>query len=662
MDEDSKSASASGQTPAPDEGRPEVAPHPSLTGQAVVPSGPADHGGPAANASLATLCLAALGVVYGDIGTSPLYALRECFNGEHALAADRVNVLGLLSLVFWALMIVVSAKYLQYVMRADDHGEGGILALMALAAQTHPKKFAGLVVALGLFGAGLLVGDGVITPAISVLSALEGIKLVAPVFDKLVVPVTLAILVGLFTMQSRGTELVGKIFGPVIVIWFLVLGTLGVRQIIHVPEVLGAIDPRHAYQFFVVQRSVGFFILGSVFLVVTGGEALYADMGHFGLRPIRITWYGLALPALLLNYFGQGAVLLRDPAAREFPFYALAPHWALVPLVLLSTLATIIASQAVISGVFSVTRQASMLGYWPRLKIEHTSANLVGQIYVPAVNWAMMVATLLIVVGFRESSALAAAYGIAVTGTMVITTLLAFVVARNRWHWPLPLALAVTLGLVSVDLAFLGANVIKIAHGGWLPLSMAAATYLMMTTWKFGRERLGASVRENLVPLADFYELIRIERPARVPGTAVFMTSNREGTPPALLFNFMHNHVVHEHVVLLTVTTSETARVPLHERLKVTSLAEGFTRIEARFGFMETPDVPSVLQAAALKGVTPEHTTFFLGREAIIASERSATGWRLGLFSLLSRNSASATDFFCIPSDRVMEIGSQVRL
>jgi KUP system potassium uptake protein len=559
-------------------------------------------------------------------------------------------------------MLVVSAKYLQYVMRAEDQGEGGILALMALTSKPALGKWGKrLVTILGLFGAGLLFGDGVITPAISVLSAVEGLGIAAPALGKFVVPITVVIIIGLFWVQKSGTERVGTWFGPIIIVWFLTLAILGANQMLRLPSVLVAIDPRYAVSFFVTNRMAGFLTLGSVLLVVTGGEALYADMGHFGLRPIRITWYGLVLPSLLLNYFGQGALLLTNPESIEHPFYGLAPKWALLPMVVLSTAATIIASQAVISGVFSITRQASMLGFWPRVQIRHTSADLMGQIYVPSVNWAMMACTVFVVIGFRESSALASAYGIAVTGTMTITTLLAAVVAHRRWHWPWFVVGFVTLAFLSMDLAFLGANLTKIAHGGWLPLLIAVAAYIMMTSWKRGRELLGAHVRENLVPLADFWELLRVERPARVPGTAVFMTSNSDGTPPAMLFNFMHNHVVHEHVVLLTVITMPTARVSPEQRLTVDPIYEGVVRVIGRYGFMETPDVPQLLKAAGLDGVVAEHTTFFLGREAVV-TERRWTHIRLALFSMLSRNAASATDFFNIPPDRMMEIGSQVRL
>jgi KUP system potassium uptake protein len=624
---------------------------------------PPPAAGPAqGHKKLVGLCIAALGVVYGDLGTSPLYSLRECLTGRHGLPVTADNVLGLLSLVFWSLMVVVSAKYLQYVMRADDDGEGGILALTALASKPTDIRSVGMIVTLGLLGAGLLFGDGIITPAISVLSAVEGLQMVAHSMSRYVVPLTLAVLILLFWVQRRGTGKIGVVFGPIIILWFFAIGVLGLLQVVREPGVLWAMNPLLAVQFFVKHGIAGFIVLGGVFLALTGGEALYADMGHFGLRPIRIAWYALVLPSLLLNYFGQGALLLKNPAAIANPFYALCPRPLLIPMIVLATMATIIASQAVISGVFSLTRQASMLGYWPRVRVTHTSADLQGQIYVPSVNAAMMVATLVVVVTFKESSRLAAAYGIAVTSTMVITTVLAFIVSRRKWHWPLWVAIPVTAGLLCIDLAFWSANLLKVVDGGWLPLALAIGVYLLMTSWKHGRELLARRVRENLVPLEDFFEIMRVERPARVPGTAVFMTSNRDGTPPALLFNFIHNHVVHEHVILLTVITTSTARVSDLERVVCTRLSGGFARVEARVGFMELPDVPWLLTLAAIPGVVLEHTTFFIGREAVVAEKKSRRSIRLRIFGTLAQNAASATQFFHIPPDRVMEIGSQVQL
>ncbi len=611
---------------------------------------------------LLTLCVAALGVVYGDIGTSPLYALRECLAGHHGLEVSESNVLGLLSLVTYALLILISGKYLAYVMRADDGGEGGILALTALASKPRGVRAMGLLVVLGLIGAGMLFGDAIITPAISVLSAVEGLQMVASGLGRHVLPITVAALLLLFWVQRRGTGKIGVVFGPIIILWFVSIGTLGLLQIIRNPAVLWALNPIHGVRLFVDHGFVAFAVLGSVVLVVTGGESLYADMGHFGRHPIRVAWYALVLPGLLFNYYGQGAILLVNPAAIQNPFYALCPRPLLVPLIVLATAATIIASQAVISGIFSLTRQASMLGFWPRVRVTHTSAALRGQIYVPSINTALMLATVVVVLVFRASSELAAAYGIAVTSTMVISSSLAFVVARRRWGWSLWWAVPLTCVLLTVDLSFWSANLLKLADGGWLPIVVALAVVVLMISWKHGRDLLGQKVRENIVPLEDFFELMRVELSTRVPGTAVFMTSNTQGTPPALLFNFLHNHVVHQRVLLLTVTTVGSARVADSHKVKTSELGEGFYRVEAQVGFMETPDVPHLLRLAAIPHVTLEHTTFFIGREAVVTESRGRRSIRLRIFGALTKNSASATQFFHIPSERVMEIGSQVQL
>lgn len=610
---------------------------------------------------LLALSVGALGVVYGDIGTSPLYALRECFHGAHSVPMTRDNVLGILSLVSWSLIVVICLKYLLYVMRADDKGEGGILALMGLAS-SGGRRSMGVVLVLGLFGSGLLFGDAMITPAISVLSAVEGLEVATPRLQPYTVPITIAVLVALFSVQRRGTARVGAVFGPIVAAWFVAIGALGTAQIAKYPAVLLALSPTHAVSFLLANGVGAFLVLGAVVLAVTGGEALYADMGHFGLRPIRVTWYALVMPALLLNYLGQGALMLVDPERAANPFYGLVPRWALLPMVALATMATVIASQAVISGVFSLTRQAIMLGFWPRSRVDHTSPALMGQIYVPGVNWALMLATIALVLGFEASTNLASAYGIAVTGTMSITTLLACVVALRRWRWSPWLAVPLTLAFLTVDLSFLGANVVKVMSGGWLPLATALALYVLTTTWKHGREVLGEHVRSILVPLRDFWELLHVELPARVPGTAVFMTSNPEGTPLALLQNFTHNRVVHEHVVLLTVTTLETARVPVQERLVVENLEYGFVRVQVRCGFMEQPNVPAILETAEIPGLSPYHTTYFVGREALISDDAPGMNWRIRLFAAMSRNAAGATSFFNIPPDRVLEIGTQVRL
>jgi KUP system potassium uptake protein len=629
----------------------------------------AGHGSPTGEAPrgryLFTLCLTALGVVYGDIGTSPLYAMRECFHGDHPVPITHANVLGVLSLFFWSLTLVISIKYLIYVMRADNRGEGGILALMALAqlGTKRGRRVEFAILILGLFGAALLYGDGMITPAISVLSAVEGLEVATPALAHYVQPITILILVVLFWFQNKGTAGVGAVFGPVMVVWFSVLTVLGLVQIVHEPRVLLAVSPSYAVAFMLRDKLQGFLVLGAVFLCVTGGEALYADMGHFGTRPIRLAWFSMVLPALVINYFGQGALLLRDPGASMNPFYRMAPAWALYPMVALSTFATIIASQAVISGAFSLTRQATMLGFWPRVQISHTSAKEIGQIYVPTINWVLMLATIGLVLGFRSSTNLAAAYGVAVTTTMVITTLLAYVVARELWGWSVLASLAVTVLFIIPDLAFFGANLVKIEQGGWFPLMVAAAMFVLMTTWKRGRELLGQRIRDNMVPLRDFYELIRLERPARVPGTAVFMTGNAEGTPPALMHNFTHNRVLHKQNVLLTVSTEEVARVSPEERVTVEELQEGFLRVIARYGFMEEPDIPALLKRREIPGCVLEHTTFFLGRETLLAQGREGMSrWRESIFAFMSRNAQRATAFFNIPADRVVEIGAQIEL
>ena len=609
--------------------------------------------------------MGSLGVVYGDIGTSPLYAMRECFHGDHGVAVTHENVLGVLSLVFWSFTIVISLKYLGYVMRADNRGEGGVLALMALASSSvRERRGVGpVVIALGLFGAALLYGDGIITPAISVLSAMEGLVVVAPSLQRYVVPLTIVLLILLFMVQKRGTADVGAVFGPFTLLWFVVLAALGVHQIVSYPGVLVAINPVHAWLFFANNHFHGFLVLGAVFLVVTGGEALYADMGHFGARPIRLTWFAVVLPALLLNYFGQGALLLTEPAAISHPFYRMAPSWALVPLLVLSTFATAIASQAVITGAFSLTRQATMLGYWPRMQILHTSAKEIGQIYVPTINWMLMIATIGLVLEFRTSSNLAAAYGIAVTTTMVITTMLAYFVARHRWGWKRTQSLGLTGVLLSIDLAFFGANVIKIEQGGWFPLAVAAAIFVVMTTWRKGRTILAKQIQDGMVPLSDFFEVMRVEPTSRVPGTAVFMTSNAEGTPPAMMNNYMHNHVIHDRVILLTIATEELAHVDDRERVTVEEIGQGFVRVVARYGFMEIPNVVALLAREDTPTPPLDHTTFFIGNEVVLAEGGNGMlPWRGKLFAFLARNAVRPTQFFNIPNTRIMEVGSQVTI
>ncbi len=613
------------------------------------------------------LSLAALGVVYGDIGTSPLYAMRECFHGPHAITPSASNILGVLSLVFWALVIVISIKYLVFVLRADNHGEGGILSLTALATPIRPsgrtEHF--FLIMLGIFGAALLYGDGVITPAISVLGAMEGLTVATPVFSPYVVPITILIIVVLFLFQSKGTAKVGRVFGPITFIWFAVLALLGVAQILRHPDVVVAVSPFYALNFFLQNGWHGFLILGSVFLVVTGGEALYADMGHFGTRPIRLVWFCVVLPALLLNYFGQGALLLEDPDAAHNPFYRLVPTWALYPMIVLATSAAIIASQAVISGAFSLTMQAIQLGFSPRLKINHTSTREYGQIYIPAVNWALMIGCIAIVIGFRSSSNLAAAYGVAVTSTMVITTILFYVVARKVWRWSFLPAAGLAIFFLIIDLSFFGANIIKVAHGGWFPLFLAALVFIVMTTWKKGRRILNERIQSEARPLEEFLEDMERRPPTRVLGTAIFMNGNASRTPPALLHNLEHNKVLHQRVLFLTVKTKQIPFVAEEERVEVESLGNGFHRVKVYYGFMEDPDIPKVLDTISIAGFTyaPKDTTYFLGRETIIASKRPGMAlWREKLFSIIAHNATSATAYFCLPPDRVVEMGEQIEI
>lgn len=613
------------------------------------------------------MSLGALGVVYGDIGTSPLYAIRECFAGPHAIPVSTPNVLGVLSLIFWALVVIISVKYLLFVLRADNRGEGGILALMSLV-RPHAEGARGIrwiIAALGVFGAALLYGDGVLTPAISVLAAIEGLSLAAPVFHKLVLPVTIAILIGLFVFQKRGTGGVGAVFGPVTLVWFATLATLGVWHLMRTPRVMAAVNPLHAVDFFARNQWHGFITLGSVFLVVTGGEALYADLGHFGKRPIRVAWFLIVLPALLINYFGQGALLLRNPSAAPNLFYEMAPGWGLYPLVAIATAATVIASQAVISGVFSLTRQAVQLGYTPRLEIKHTSPREIGQIYIPIVNWALMVGCIALVVGFRSSSNLAAAYGVAVTTTMVITTVLLFVVARERWGWKLAPALVFTLFFLTIDLAFFGANIIKVAQGGWFPLLVAAAIFVAMTTWRRGRQILSDRIREDAMPDEAFVTSLMRRPPPRVSGNAVFMDRTIDGIPLALLHNLKHNKVLHEKVALLTIVTEEIPYVPDEEQIATKDLGQGIYRIVTRHGFMEHVNVPEMLSSVDLPGVSfdPDHTTYFLGHETLLATERPGMAiWRERLFAWMARNAQGAALFFRLPPNRVVEVGAQIEL
>jgi KUP system potassium uptake protein len=603
--------------------------------------------------------------VYGDIGTSPLYALRECFSGTHGIPVTPGNILGVLSMIVWSLIVTVTIKYLLFVMRADNQGEGGILALVALIRSRAGEAAHPTLIAIGLFGAALLYGDGVITPAISVLSAVEGLGVATNVFEPFIVPITVAILVGLFVVQSRGTAGIGSVFGPIMIVWFITLAGLGLLHIFDNPVVVTSLNPVHAIRFLVDHRLTAFITLGAVFLSVTGAEALYADMGHFGRAPIRIAWFTLVLPSLLLNYLGQGALLLTSPDAAEAPFYRLVPSWGLYPLVILSTGATVIASQAVISGAFSLTQQAMQLGYSPRFDIHHTSAEEKGQVYIPEVNWLLMFATVGLVFWFRTSTNLAAAYGMAVTTTMVITTILAYFVARERWGWNAWLAATVTGAFVITDLAFFGANVIKIEHGGWFPLLLAGAVYGVMNTWYTGRRFVTKRLAETEVPLSDFFKKVEENPPHRIPGTGIFMTARDEGAPPILVHHLTHNKVLHEQVVLLTVSISNVPTVSPDQAIEVMPLRHGFTRVVARFGYMEQPDVPAALGRAREKGLhwDPRETTYYLAHLTLFANARIGMGaWRDKLFVFLSKNARRATNFFQIPPDRVVEIGIQLQI
>ena len=630
------------------------------------PIEPAPHA-PAQGKRLALLTLTALGVVYGDIGTSPLYALRECFKADYGILPTPASILGVLSLILWSLILVVSIKYIVFILRADNRGEGGIMALLALLLQQKrredDKRRRLVLIALGLFGAALLYGDGVITPAISVLGAVEGLEVGAPGLARIVVPITLLILFGLFMVQRFGTARVGTAFGPTMLVWFVTIAVLGVRSISQNVGVLAAINPWYGVRFFIDHGMAGFLTLGAVVLSVTGGEALYADMGHFGKRPIRIAWFVVALPALLLNYFGQGALVLRDPAAASNPFYLLAPASFQWPLLVIATAAAIVASQALISGAFSLTQQSIQLGFSPRMQIIHTSKQEAGQIYIPEVNKALMVGCLILVLWFGSASALSAAYGIAVTGTMAITSVLFAVVARLRWNWSLPKVLALTAAFLTIDMSFLLANVVKIEHGGWVPLVMAVVVYSLMSTWKRGRTELGAIQASNALPLDTFLASIGRNPPHRVRGTAVFMTSTPEGVPVVLLHHLKHNKVLHETVVLLSVQTRGIPEVPDAHRLAFEPMGQGFFRLVATYGFMQSPDIPRVLAEAAAKGVTfpPMDTSYFLGRERLVLTGRAKMSrWRKRLFALMSRNARSATEFFQIPPNRVVELGAQI--
>ncbi len=617
------------------------------------------------NARVFRLTLAALGVVYGDIGTSPLYAVRECFRGNGGLSVTPANVLGILSLVFWSLVLIISLKYIVFVMRADNEGEGGILALSTLVRKARNNKgiTTSALAMLGLFGAALLYGDGMITPAISVLSAIEGLGVATSVFDPYIIPISLLILISLFLVQRRGTAGIGAIFGPIMIVWFTVLALMGISSIVNEPRIFHAIDPRFALHVFTHNGWRAFAVLGTVFLVVTGGEALYADMGHFGKGPIKLGWFSFVLPCLLLNYFGQGSLLLRNPEAVNNLFYRLAPTWALYPLVGLATAATIIASQAVISGSFSLTRQAVQLGFSPRLAVIHTSSEQVGQVYVPAVNRALLIGTVALVIGFKHSGNLAAAYGVAVSATMVITTILIFVLTRQAWEWSMPAALTICGGFFAIDMGFFSSNITKIPSGGWVPILVASFVFALMTTWKQGRKELKKKLDAQVIRVKHFLEDLSTQRPVRVPGCAVFLTGNPTGTPPTLLNNLRHNHVLHEKVILLHVHTLEIPYVRVGDRTSVEELQDGIYRIRLNYGFSQHPNVPVALSRLNIGGdsLNPHEMTFFLGRENLIISpDRGMALWRKKIFAFMSRNARDATAFFRIPPDRVIELGVRI--
>jgi KUP system potassium uptake protein len=618
--------------------------------------------------SLTGLSLAALGVVYGDIGTSPLYTLNAIFSGGlHSVPLNAENILGILSLIFWSLIIVVSFKYVIFIMRADNEGEGGIMALLALALRklgNNGKARTGAML-FGIFGAALFYGDGIITPAISVLSAVEGLELASPAFKSYVIPVTLIVLWGLFVFQRKGSARVGALFGPIMCVWFGTLAILGGLNIFLEPGVLSALNPSHGVSFLIASPRIGFLALGGVVLALTGAEALYADMGHFGRRPIQLAWFVFVLPALVMNYFGQGAMLMNKPRAIEHSFYLLAPNWALYPLVILSTVATVIASQAVITGAFSMTHQAMRLGYSPNMETQQTSEEEIGQIYLPGINWTLLLAVIALVLGFHSSTNLAAAYGIAVTGTMIITSFLAFIVVHKVWGWGWLRSGPLILFLLTIDLAFFGANAIKIEEGGWLPLVFGFGVFLLMTTWKRGRGLLHEKLQRDGLELNSYVKSMAPAPVGRVPGTAIFLTSHPENVPHSLLHNMKHNKVLHEHIVILSVRILDIPHVSSKDRLECQTLQNNFYVLIVKFGFKDEPDIPKALKLAVNLGlpVTPDKISFFFGRETIIPKAGPGMPlWRKKLFIAMYRNAGSVISFYKLPPDRVVEMGSQVVL
>ena len=616
---------------------------------------------------LAVLALGALGVVYGDIGTSPLYAMKEVFAGNHPIPVTEANIFGSLSLFFWALIIIVSIKYVIFIMRADNRGEGGVMAMIALAlhdAQDKPFQMK-MIMIVGILGAAMFYGDGMVTPAMSVLSAVEGLEVVTPTFKPFVIPITMIVLFMLFFVQRHGTALVGAAFGPVMVIWFSVLAMLGLYNIMAHPAILAALNPLYGLEFLFENKALALVAMGNVVLAVTGAEALYADMGHFGRKPIQRAWFAFVLPALVLNYFGQGALILLEPEAAKNPFFYSAPDWALLPLVGLATIATVIASQAVISGAFSVTRQAMQLGFMPRMEVQHTSEKESGQIYLPAVNWGLMLAVMILVLGFKSSHNLAAAYGIAVTGDMVITSILATVVVARAWKWGWWRAIALFSCFLAVELVFLAANILKIPDGGWFPLVAGMGIFILMTTWKQGRQLLADRLKGERLELGMFIESLAMSMPTRVAGTSVFLNADQKGVPHALLHNLMHNKVLHERVVLVSVAFYDTPYVPDIDRVEVRQLKENFWSVVVQYGFKDEPDIPEALQLCANSGLefNALETSYFIGRETLIPKMNSEMPfWREIIFVAMFRNAGSATAFFKIPSNRVVELGTQVVL
>ncbi len=620
------------------------------------------------NKKILLLAAGSIGIVFGDIGTSPLYAIKECFHGKHAIATSMANVLGVLSLIFWSMIIVVSIKYVTFILRADNRGEGGIFALLGLlhtSDKSISRPMQAILVFAGILGAGLLYGDGVITPAISVLSAIEGLEVATRAATPYVLPLTCVVLVLLFSLQRKGTTHIGKLFAPIMVLWFVAIGAFGIIQIIREPTVFRAINPVYALDFFMNNGTHGIVVLGSVVLCITGCEALYADLGHFGRDAIRLSWFVFVLPALLCNYFGQGALLLAHPEMNISPFYKLVPEFLLYPMIALSTAATVIASQALISGVFSLTQQAVQLGFCPRVRIVHTSSEMQGQIYIPFVNYALMIACLAVVIGFKESGGLAGAYGIAVTATMIITSLLYFLVLTHDRKWPLWKVIPLVGIFLVFDFAYFAGNIFKIADGGWFPLFVAAMIAIAMSTWKKGRDELYRKLIGSRLPLEMFLAELPKSRMPRVSGTAVFMTLSPVGTPPTLLHHIKHNHVLHEEVVLLSIMSEDTPTVPVDERIKLTTLGQGFYRVEAFYGFMQKPNVPQIMKIVAQDGLVtdPMTTTFYLGRETLLTGGSSKMmRWRKAIFAFMSRNAGNPTSYFGIPANRVVELGTQIEL